>query len=69
MTAFIEINPKSNKGGQIFINDEVKNLNDCHEWFELNRADLEKIAKRKSIANVRFYVKEQYTIIDSYTIC
>jgi hypothetical protein len=68
MTAFIEINPKSNKGGQIFINDEVMNINDCHEWFDLNREYLEKAAKRRTIANVRMYVKEGYNIIDSYTI-
>lgn len=68
MKAFIEINPKSNKGGQIFINDEVKNINDCHEWFDLNREYLEKVAKRRTIANVRMYVKEGYNIIDSYTI-
>jgi hypothetical protein len=68
MKAFIEINPKSHKGGQIYINDQVQNLLDCFKWFDLNRKDLEKIAKRKSIENVRMYVKEQYDYIYDYTI-
>ena len=69
MKAFIEINTKNHKNGQIFINDQVQNLNDCHEWFDLNREYMEKVAKRRNIENVRMYVKDQYNIIDSYTIC
>ena len=68
MKAFIEINPKSHKGGQIYINDQVNNMNDAYKWFELNMEDCKKIAKRRSIENVRMYVKEQYTIIYDYTI-
>ena len=68
MKAFIEINPRSNKNGLIFINDQVTNLNDAYEWFNLNMDYLEKQAKRRSIENVRMYVKEEYTIIYDYTI-
>ena len=68
MKAFIEINTESHKNGQIFINDQVNNMNDAYAWFDLNREYLEKVAKRKSIENVRMYVKEQYTIIYDYTI-
>ena len=68
MKAFIEINTKNNKNGQIFINDQVNNMNDAYKWFELNMEDCKKIAKRRSIENVRMYVKEQYTIIYDYTI-
>ena len=68
MKAFIEINTKNNRNGQIFINDQVNNMNDAYAWFDLNREDLEKVAKRKSIENVRMYVKEQYAIIYDYTI-
>ena len=68
MKAFIEINPKSNKGGQIFINDQVNNVSDAQAWFDLNRDYLEKQEKRRSIESVRMYVKEQYNIIYSETI-
>ena len=68
MKAFIEINTKSNKNGQIFINDQVNNMNDAYAWFDLNMDYLKQQAKRRSIANVRMYVKEQYTIIYEYTI-
>ena len=68
MKAFIEIQPKSHKNGQIFINDQVQNMNDCYAWFDLNMEDLKKIAKRRSIENVRMYVKEQYDYIYDYTI-
>ena len=68
MKAFIEIQPKSHKNGQIFINDQVQSMNDCFEWFDLNMEDLKKIAKRRSIESVRIYVKEQYNEIYSYTI-
>ena len=64
MKAFIEIQPKSHKNGQIFINDQVQNMNE----FDLNMEDLKKIAKRRSIEVVRCYVKEQYNEIYSYTI-
>lgn len=36
MKAFIEINTKSHKNGQIFINDQVNNMNDAYAWFDLN---------------------------------
>ncbi len=68
MKAFIEIQPKSHKNGQIFINDQVQSMNDCFEWFDLNMEDLKKIAKRRSIESVRIYVKEQYNEIFSHTI-
>ena len=68
MKAFIDICPKSHKGGQIFINDQVQNIEDCHAWFDLNLKDMEKVARRKSIEKVTFYVKEGYNVIDSYTI-
>ena len=68
MKAFIEIQPKSHKGGDTYINDQVQSMNDCFEWFDLNMEDLKKIAKRRSIEVVRCYVKEQYNEIYSYTI-
>ncbi len=68
MKAFIEIQPKSHKGGETYINDQVQSMNDCFEWFDLNMEDLKKIAKRRSIESVRIYVKEQYNEIYSYTI-
>ena len=68
MKAFIEINTKNNKTGQILINDQVNNMNDAYAWFDLNMDYLKQQAKRRSIANVRMYVKEQYTIIYDYTI-
>ena len=68
MKAFIDICPKSHKGGQTFINDQVQNIEDCHAWFDLNLEDMEKVARRKSIEKVTFYVKEGYEVIDSYTI-
>ena len=68
MKAFIEINPKSHRNGQIFINDQVQNMNDCYAWFDLNMDYLKKVAKRKSIENVTMYVKEQYNVIYQYTI-
>ena len=68
MKAFIEINTKSHKNGQIFINDQVNNMNDAYAWFDLNMEDCKKIAKRRSVENVRMYVKEQYNIIYDYTI-
>ena len=68
MKAFIDITKKSHKNGEIYINDQVQNMNDCYAWFELNMDYLKKVAKRKSIENVRMYVKEQYTIIYDYTI-
>jgi hypothetical protein len=68
MKAFIEINTKSNKNGQIFVNNQVNNMNDAYAWFDLNMDDLKKIAKRKSVDNIRMYVKEQYTIIYSVTL-
>ena len=68
MKAFIEIQPKSHKNGQIFINDQVQNMNDCYAWFDLNMEDLKKIAKRRSVASVKIYVKEQYNEIYSFTI-
>ena len=68
MKAFIEIQPKSHKGGDTYINDQVQSMNDCFEWFDLNMEDLKKIAKRRSIESVRIYVKEQYNEIYSYTI-
>jgi len=68
MTAFIDITKKSHKNGEIYINDQVKNMNDCYAWFELNMEDLKKIARRKSVESVRIYVKEQYTEIYSFTI-
>ena len=68
MKAFIEINTKNNKNGQIFINDQVNNMNDAYAWFDLNMDYLKQQAKRRSIANVRMYVKEQYNIIYDYTI-
>ena len=68
MKAFIEINTKNNKNGQIFINDQVNNMNDAYAWFDLNMDDLKKIVKRRSVENVRMYVKEQYTITYDYTI-
>lgn len=66
MKAFIDI--QKNKGGETYINDQVKNMNDCYAWFDLNMEDLKKIAKRKSVKSVTLYVKEQYTVIYSYTI-
>ena len=68
MKAFIEIQPKSHKNGQIFINDQVQNMNDCYAWFELNMDYLKKVAKRKSIESVTIYVKEQYDVIYTFTI-
>jgi hypothetical protein len=68
MKAFIEIQPKSHKGGETYINDQVQSMNDCFEWFDLNMEDLKKIAKRRSIESVRIYVKEQYNEIFSHTI-
>jgi hypothetical protein len=68
MTAFIDITKKSHKNGEIYINDQVKNMNDCYAWFDLNMEDLKKIARRKSVESVRIYVKEQYTEIYSFTI-
>ena len=49
MKAFIEINTKSNKNGQIFINDQVNNMNDAYAWFDLNMDYLKQQAKRRSI--------------------
>jgi len=66
MKAFIDI--QKNKSGETYINDQVKNMNDCYAWFDLNMEDLKKIAKRKSVKSVTLYVKEQYTVIYSYTI-
>lgn len=66
MKAFIDI--QKNKGGETYINDQVKNMNECYAWFDLNMEDLKKIAKRKSVKSVTLYVKEQYTVIYSYTI-
>lgn len=68
MKAFIEITTKSHRGGETYINSQVQNMNDCYEWFDLNLEYLKKIAKRKSIESVTMYVKEQYTVIYSYTI-
>ena len=68
MTAFIDITKKSHKNGEIYINDQVKNMNDCYAWFDLNMEDLKKIARRKSVESVRIYAKEQYTEIYSFTI-
>jgi hypothetical protein len=68
MTAFIDITKKSHKNGEIYINDQVKNMNDCYAWFDLNMENLKKIARRKSVESVRIYVKEQYTEIYSFTI-
>ena len=68
MKAFIEINPKSHKGGVVYINDQVQNINDCYAWFELNMDYLKKVAKRRSIESVKVYVKEQYNVIYEYTI-
>jgi len=68
MKAFIEIQKKSKKGGEIYINDQVQNMNDCYAWFDLNMEDLEKIAKRRSVESVKIYVKEQYNEIYSFTI-
>ena len=68
MTAFIEINPKSHKNGQIFINDQVNNMNDAYAWFDINMDYLKKVAKRKSIESVTIYVKEQYEVIYTSTI-
>jgi hypothetical protein len=68
MKAFIEIQPKSHKGGETYINDQVQSMNDCFEWFNLNMGDLKKIAKRRSIESVRIYVKEQYNEIFSHII-
>ena len=68
MKAFIEIQPKSHKNGQIFINDQVQNMNDCYAWFDLNMEDLKKIAKRRSVESVKIYVKEQYNILYEFTI-
>ena len=68
MTAFIDITKKRHKNGEIYINDQVKNMNDCYAWFDLNMEDLKKIARRKSVESVRIYVKEQYTEIYSFTI-
>lgn len=68
MKAFIEINRKSGKGGQIYINDQVKSMNDCHAWFDLNREYLDKVARRKSTESIILYVKEQYNEIFRNTI-
>ena len=68
MKAFIDITPKSHKNGQIYINDQVQNMNDCYAWFELNMDYLKKVAKRKSIEYVKLYVKEQYNVIYEFTI-
>lgn len=68
MKAFIEINPKSHKGGDVYINDQVQNMNDCYAWFDLNMDYLKKVAKRRSIESVKVYVKEQYNVIYEYTI-
>ena len=68
MKAFIEINPKSHKGGDVYINDQVQNMNDCYAWFDLNMDYLKKVAKRRSIESVKIYVKEQYNVIYEYTI-
>jgi hypothetical protein len=68
MTAFIDITKKNHKNGETYINDQVKSMNDCYAWFELNMEDLKKIARRKSVESVRIYVKEQYTEIYSFTI-
>lgn len=62
MKAFIEINPKSHKGGQIFIN-EVSNESDAHGWFAINMEYMEKQAKRRSIEDVRMYIKDQYKVV------
>ena len=68
MKAFIEIQPKSHKGGDTYINDQVQSMNDCFEWFDLNMEDLKKIAKRRSVESVKIYVKEQYNILYEFTI-
>lgn len=68
MKAFIEINTKNKKNGQIFINDQVNNMNDAYAWFDMNMDYLKKQAKRKAVENVRIYVKEQYNYIYDYTI-
>jgi hypothetical protein len=69
MKAFIDITTKSHKNGQIFINDQVKNMNDCYAWFDLNMDYLKKVAKRKNIESVTLLVKdEEYNIKYQYTI-
>lgn len=68
MKAFIDIKTKSHKGGQTYVNDQVKNMDDCHEWFNLNMDYLKKVAKRKSTESVMVYVKEQYNVIYECTI-
>lgn len=68
MKAFIDITKKNHKNGETYINDLVKDMNDCYAWFDLNMEDLKKIARRKSVESVRIYVKEQYTEIYSFTI-
>lgn len=66
MKAFIDI--QKNKGGEIYVNDQVKSMSDCYAWFDLNMEDLKKIAKRKSVKSVSIYVKEQYNVIYEFTL-
>lgn len=66
MKAFIEINPKSHRNGRIYILD-VNDINEAYKWFGENEAYLQKQSKRRSIENVRCYVKQGYEIIFSLT--
>ena len=62
MKAFIEIQPKSHKGGEIFI-AEVKDMNEALDWFEKNMEYLKEQASKKRIEYVQVFVKMQYNVI------
>jgi len=68
MVAYIDLITKSHKGGATFINDEVKTMEDCKEWFDLNMDELLHIKKTRRLERVTIYVKEQYNVIYSKDI-
>ena len=68
MKAFIDIRTKNQKGGTTYINDQVNNLEECLAWFNLNKQDLKKIAKRKNTESICLYVKEEYKVIYEKTL-
>ena len=68
MKAFISITPKSHKNGQIYINSNVKTLQDCINWFDINKEYFMNVAKRRSIERVDMYVTDNFDTIYSRTI-
>lgn len=68
MKAFIDIRTKNQKGGAIYVNDQVNDLEECFAWFNLNMQDLKKIAKRRNTESICLYVKEEYEVIYEKTL-